>query len=341
MNIQEFIQKLPKTDLHCHLDGSMRPETILDLAREGNLPLNQLSMDELKKKLVCGELVRSLPIFLQAFDITCSVMQTQKALERIAFELVEDAAKENVRYLDIRYYPGFLTNLGMTQEQAIVSVQRGIESAKKKYDIEVGQIMCGIRTLDPSANADLARIAVSMKSEGVVGYDLAGAERGFPARAHKEAFDIAAKGGLSITIHAGEDDAPSSIWQAIDECGALRIGHGRTLIEDEKLIQHVIEKNIFVECCPSSNVQIMLTKEFSQHPVRKLLQKGVKVTLNTDNRLLTGIVVSDEYARSAQYLEMTQDEMKKIALNGFEAAFISADKKKTLIETAKQEIAKL
>ncbi|MEZ4845695.1 MAG: adenosine deaminase [Bdellovibrionota bacterium] len=243
--------------------------------------------------------------------------------------------------MNIRYYPGFLTNQGMTQEQAITAVQRGILRAKEKYNIEVGQIMCGIRTLDPAVNADLARIAVSMKSEGVVGYDLAGAERGFPARAHKKAFDIAIQGGLSVTIHAGEDDAPSSIWQAIDECGAIRIGHGRTLIEDEKLIQHVIEKNIIVECCPSSNVQIMLTENFSEHPVRKLLHKGVKVTLNTDNRLLTGIVVSDEYERCAQYLEMTPDEMKQIAIHGFEGAFLPGGQKKSLIESIKTEIAKI
>jgi adenosine deaminase len=338
MSIQEFIQKLPKTDLHCHLDGSMRPETILEIAREENLQLSELSIEQLKKMLVCGERVTSLPVFLKAFDITCSVMQTEKAIERITFELLEDAAAENVRYLEMRIHTGFMLEKGLTHEQAIASVNKGINLARKKYDIEAGIIICAIRVFPPEKSAELAKIAVNMKSEGVIGFDLANAERGFPARDHKEAFDISAKGGLHNTVHAGEDEQSWSIEEAIDRCHAERIGHGRTLIEDEKLIEKVKMKNIFIEVCPSSNVQIGLTSDFSKHPIKALYEKGVKATLNTDNRLLTGINVSDEYLRCHRYLQMDTQSLKQIALNGFEGAFLDPEKKKNLIQKVQKEI---
>lgn len=341
MNIKEALRKLPKTDLHCHLDGSMRPETILELAKEQNLPLAMLSIEELKTKLVCGNKVTSLPVFLQAFDITCSVMQTEKALTRIAFELMEDAAKENVRYLEIRYHPNFMTGKGLSLEQVVIAVEQGIHQAKKKYDIEAGTIICAIRTFSVQDSEKLASFAVDMKKHGVVGFDIAGAEKGFPAADHKKAFDIAAKGGLGITVHAGEDEQPWSIEQAIDICHAQRIGHGRTLIDDEKLIKKVIDKNVFVELCPSSNVQIDLTKDFQSHPARKLFEKSVPVTLNTDNRLLTGIEVSDEYKRCNEILGMDLKALSQIAMNGFKAGFLSTEKKKELIRNIEREISSL
>jgi|JI10StandDraft_1071094.scaffolds.fasta_scaffold46149_2 adenosine deaminase len=324
MNIQDFIQQLPKTDLHCHLDGSMRVQTVHELAKEAGLSIAKLSLDELKKELVCGEKVTSLPDFLKAFKITSAVMLTENALKRIAFELVEDAAKENVRRLEIRYYPGWMTEGGLKLEQVILAVESGIEQAKKKYSIEVGTILCAIRIFSPEESEKMARLAVEMKSHGVVGFDLVHAERGNPAKNHRKAFDIAAKAGLGITVHAGEDEASWSIEDAIDYCHAQRIGHGRTLIEDEKLIQKVIDKNIAIEACPSSNVQIGLTSEFSQHPLKKLLEKGVRVTLNTDNRLLTGILVSDEYLRCHQFLGMDEKQLTQMAANGFEASFLKS-----------------
>lgn len=336
--MNDFIQKLPKTDLHCHLDGSMRPETILDIAREENLPLKDLSLSELKKKLVCGEKVTSLPVFLQAFDITCSVMQTKKAIQRITFELIEDAARENVRCLEIRHHPGFLTSKELSLEEAVDAVYQGILQAKKKYNTHAHQIICGIKTFTPENSIEMAQVAVSMKSHGVVGFDMAGAERGFPSKNHAKACEVAKKGGLNITIHAGEDDEPVGIRDAIDYCHAQRIGHGRTLIDDEKLIQYVQDKKVFIEACPSSNVQINLTPNFSKHPTRKLLEKGVAMTLNTDNRLLTGINISDEYKRSHEFLGMTKEQLKQIALNGFAASFMPQEVKTSLIQDIQKEI---
>ena len=338
MNIKQALQKLPKTDLHCHLDGSMRAETVLDIAKEMNLPLATLSIEEIKAKLVCGKKVTSLPVFLDAFGITCSVMQTQKALQRIAYELVEDAAKENVRYLEIRYHPGFLCDQGLTLEQIVLSVETGIEQAKKKYAIQVGVIMCAIRIFDPKESEKLAHFSVEMKSNGIVGFDLAHAERGNPAKNHSKAFEIAAKGGLGITVHAGEDEAPWSIDEAIDFCHAQRIGHGLTLIKDEKVIQKVIQKNISIEACPSSNVQIDLIPTFKDHPIQKLFDKGVSMTLNTDNRLLTGIEVTDEYLRCNEMLGMDWKTLSQIAINGFKAAFLPSDQKKKLVDQIQKEI---
>ena len=338
MDIRELIQKLPKTDLHCHLDGSLRVHTVYELAQELGLPISNLNLDELEQQLVCGKKVESLPDFLKAFKITSAVMLTEKALTRIAYELVEDAFRENVRYLEIRYYPGWMTQNGLTHEKVILAVQSGIDQAKEKYDIEVGVILCAIRIFSPQESEKIAHLAVDMKKYGIVGFDLVHAERGNPAKNHRKAFDIASKGGLGITVHAGEDEASWSIEDAIDYCHAQRIGHGRTLVEDQKLIQKVVQKQIFIESCPSSNVQIGLTPDFQSHPIKTLLEQGVAVTLNTDNRLLTGINVSDEYVRCYELLQMDQEQLKQIALHGFQASFLADERKKILIAQVQEQM---
>jgi len=338
MNIEKAINQLPKTDLHCHLDGSMRAETILALAGEDRVDLGTHNLESLKKKLVCGEPVHSLPDFLKAFDITCSVMQTASAIERIAFELAEDAHKENVRYLEVRFAPLFCTKRGLTGEEVMLAAQKGLKKAEKKYPIQTGLIVCAIRVFDPKVSVELAQLAVSLKNSGVVGFDLAHAESGNRPGKHAEAYKIAKKGGLGLTVHAGEDFGPESIREAIDECFAMRIGHGRTLVEDPDLEKRVIRESIFIECCPSSNVQIGLTKNWSEHPVKGYIERGVPATLNTDNRLLTGINVTDEYLRAYRYLNMTWEQMKTTALNGFKAAFLLQNEKEKLLKSVEQEI---
>jgi adenosine deaminase len=341
VTLTEAIEKLPKTDLHCHVDGSLRPETILDIAKKEKVDLGVSSLQELKQILVCGRRVSTLQEFLRAFKMTTPVMQTEEALERIAYELAEDAYKENVRYFEVRFTPIWCTEKGLTHEQVFLATEKGLARARKQYGIRTGIIVCAIRIFDPKISVELAHLAVSLKNKGVVGFDLAHAEKGNPPGKHAEAYRIAAKGGLGLTVHAGEDCGPESIREALDECGAMRIGHGLTLSQDPALEARIREENIPLECCPSSNVQINLVRDYADHPVRGYLQRGVRATLNTDNRLLTGINVTDEYLRCQKHLGMTWDELKTVALNGFHAAFLPEKEKAKLLGEMTADIASL
>lgn len=340
-DLKQFIQNLPKTDLHCHLDGSLRAETVLDIARIENVDLGVSNLDALKKKLVCGDKVTDLPQFLQAFGLTCSVLQTKEAIERVAFELAEDCFFENVTYLEVRFSPLLMLEKGLSWEEAVRAVSMGLKKAERQYPIQTGIIICALRVDDPSLNAKLAYESTKWVQHGVIGFDLAHAEAGNPAKKHAEAFKIAKAGGLQLTVHAGEAWGPSSIHQAIDACDAQRIGHGLTLIEDPLLMEKMKSEKIFVECCPSSNVQISLIPDFKNHPIKKYILNDMPVTLNTDNRLLTGIRVSDEYVRCAEHLDMKKDQLITLARNGFEAAFVDESSKKDLLKNFELKLATL
>lgn len=338
MNLQESIERLPKTDLHCHLDGSMRAETILDVARRERIEIGTAQVSELKRRLVCGEKVSTLETFLEAFNITCAVLQSREAIERIAFELAEDATAEQVRYLEVRFSPILNVKKGLSLSDVLKAARRGLARAEAAYPIQTGIIVCALRVQSSNVSQELAHIAVNHKRDGVIGFDLAHAERENPPGVHADAFKIAAEGGLGLTVHAGEDAPPDYIRQAIDHCGAVRIGHGRTLIEDSALMDRVKNEGIAIECCPSSNVQINLTTDHSSHPFAAYLRAGLKVSLNTDNRLLTGIRVTDEFHRMTEANKLTWDEIGQATLNGFSSAFLPEDERSALVRKITSEL---
>lgn len=332
--IWDAVKNLPKTDLHCHLDGSLQPETIMAIAQKEGIDLGLTDIETLKKKLVCGEKVTSLPQFLEAFAITCKVLQSASAIQRAAYELAREAHEENVWHLEVRFAPQLLTEKGLSIAEVLWAADKGLKKASAEFGISTGIIVCALRVDEPSFHVELAELAGKLKNQGchIIGFDLAHAENGNPAKNHAAAFLIAGEYGLGRTVHAGEDFGPASIKQAIEDCKAQRVGHGRTLVEDPKLEARCIAENITVECCPSSNVQISLTPAFSQHPFKGYLERGVKATLATDNRLLTGILVSDEYYRAATELDIALDDLAGAARNGFEGAFLPADQKQSLLE---------
>ena len=255
---REFIEKLPKTDLHVHLDGSIRISTILDLAKKQKVKLPVDTKEELKKMVCCDENCKSLDEYLRAFDVTLSVMQTEDALVRTAFELAEDAAKENIRYLEVRYSPILHTQKGLKLTVISDAVLKGLREAEKKYNIRTGVIICGIRNMDPDKSLRLAKLAVAYKNKGVIGFDLAGAEYNYPAKDHMEAFYLALNNNINITIHAGEAYGPKSIHEALHYCGTHRIGHGTRLIEDGDLLNYVNDHRIPLEICLKSNMHTKL-----------------------------------------------------------------------------------
>jgi len=338
---RELLLKLPKTDLHCHLDGSLRLSTILDLAQQQGVKLPADDEDGLRKALHMGEVCEDLVAYLKAFDITCSVLQTEDALERAAYELAEDAAAENVWHLEVRYAPVLHTRGGLPLGRIVEAVLRGLHRAERDFGLTTGVILCGIRNIDPRISYRLAELAVAYKSRGVVAFDLAGGEDGNPAKDHKDSFRLVLDNHMSCTVHAGEAYGPESIKQALHYCGAHRIGHGTRLSEDGGLLTYVTDHRIPLEVCLSSNLQTSVVHNLAEHPLRLYFDVGVRVSLNTDNRLITDTTVTDELLLAHQHLGFTLDDLKVLIVQGFKSSFLPYREKRELLRRVNDELAEL
>lgn len=315
-------ERLPKTDLHVHLDGSLRLATMLELAAQDDAELPATDLDGLSRAMHCGEQVGSLVEYLKAFEATLAVMQTERALQRIAYELAEDAARENVRYMEVRYSPMLHKGRGLRVAAIVEAVLDGLRSAERDHGIESQVIICGIRNISPEASLEMARVAVAYKNRGVVAFDLAGAEYDHPPKHHREAFQLIRDNNINCTIHAGEAFGPRSIAQAIHTCGAHRIGHGCRLREDGDLLHYVNDHRIALEVCPSSNVQTGAVDSIADHPLKLYHDLGLRVTINTDNRLITDTSVSRELYLCHAKMGLDPSDIARIVLNGFKAAFM-------------------
>ena len=313
----ELIEKLPKTDLHVHLDGSLRLSTILELADQERIELPAHDEDGLRKAMNLGKHCGSLVEYLKAFDVTLRVMQTADALTRIAYELAEDAAKENVRYMEVRYAPMLHTQHGLKLTAVVEAVLEGLRAAQERFGIESAVIICGIRNVSPESSLEMAELAVAYKGRGVVGFDLAGAEYDNPAKHHKKAFQLVRDNNINVTIHAGEAYGPESIAQAIHVCGAHRIGHG---------------------CRPSSNVQTSAIRDLASHPIKLYKALGLRVTVNTDNRLVTDTTVSKELWLCHTQLGFTMADLKAVVLSGFKSAFLPFHVKQQYLRKVSEEL---
>jgi adenosine deaminase len=334
-----LIEKLPKTDLHVHLDGSLRLSTILDLAERQRVDLPAKDAEGLRKAMHLGENCGSLVEYLKAFDVTLRVMQNEEGLRRTAYELAEDAAKENVRYMEVRYSPMLHTRRGLKLTTVVEAVLEGLREAQEKYGIESNVIICGIRNVSPESSLEMAELAVAYKGRGVVGFDLAGAEYDHPAKHHKAAFQLVRDNNINVTIHAGEAYGPESIAQAIHVCGAHRIGHGCRLRENGDLLHYVNDHRIPLECCPSSNVQTGAIRDLSSHPIKLYKNLGLRVTVNTDNRLVTDTSVSKELWLCHTQLGLTLRDIKQIILSGFKSAFLPFHVKQQYLRKVSEELA--
>ncbi len=335
----EIIEKLPKTDLHVHLDGSVRLPTIIELAERYKVDLPGKDPESLRKAMRWGENYGSLVEYIKGFSVTLSVMQTEEALHRIAFELGEDAARENVRYMEVRYAPMLHTQRGLKLTSVIEAVLAGLRQAREKFGIESNVIVCGIRNVSPESSLEMAELAVAYKGRGVVGFDLAGAEYDHPAKHHKAAFQLVRDNNINVTIHAGEAYGPESIAQAIHVCGAHRIGHGCRLRENGDLLHYVNDHRIPLECCPSSNVQTGAIRELSAHPLKLYKNLGLRVTVNTDNRLVTNTTVSRELWLCHTELGLSFSDLKQIIVSGFKSAFLPFHMKQQYLRKVSEELA--
>ena len=333
-----LLKKLPKVELHCHLDGCLRIETILDLGQRYNISLPASNPEDLIKLLCIGKKRGTLEEYIARFDITLSVMQTPEALTRIAFELIEDVAAENVRYIEVRYAPILHTRMGMTLEEAVEAVRDGLIKGEKAFGVKSGIIICGIRHISPEASLKLADLCVRYKNKGVVGFDLAGAEENFPAKDHREAFYMILNHNINATIHAGEAFGPSSIHQAIHYCGAHRIGHGTRLKEDKDLMHYVNDHRITMEVCLTSNWHTYSVRSLKQHPFRFYYDQGIRVTLNTDNRLMSDTTLTKEFGLARDLFDFTLHDFREVTIIAMKAAFLPHQERKEMIQSIANEL---
>lgn len=295
----------PKAELHCHLDGSVRPASLASLRRERRLP-------EAPTPAPGGG---SLEAYLAAFPPVLEALQDAEALERVAAELAADAREDGVWWLEVRFAPLLHTQRGLTPREAIEAVMRGL--SRVPLELGVGVIACTLRDRGLDEAWQTVRVAAELQASGVVGVDLAGPEAPFPPAPFAAPFAWAQGAGLGVTLHAGEAAGPESIRDAIEACGATRIGHGVTLGADPALLAAVVERRIVLEMCPSSNVETGAVASLSAHPWRRYLARGVRATLATDNRAVSRTTLSAELAS----VTPTLDELATLLANGFEGAF--------------------
>lgn len=335
----DFVRRLPKVTLHEHLDGSLRPATVLELARDaGYEGLPESDPAALGDWFQRGANRGSLALYLEGFAHTIAVLQTEEALERAAYEWIEDQAKDGVVYGEVRFAPRFHTQQGLGLDGVMGAVLRGLTRGSKRFDVGFGLIVCAMRNESPEESVKMAELALGYRDQGCVAFDLAGEEAGHPAAEHEEAFRLAKRENFAITIHAGESFGPASIWQALQYCGAHRIGHGVRLIEDivrhrgevvkvGRLAQYVLDHRIPLEICLSSNVQTGASTSLAEHPFPILRALGFRVTLNTDNRLMSATTMTDEYLLAARTFGLDLDDLETISINGMKSAFAHYDER--------------
>ncbi len=333
---RDAILAWPKAELHCHLDGSIRLGTMLELAEEHGRTslLPATTEDGLRDRLREIDDAETLEEYLAWFGYTIPLMQTAEALRRVAYELAEDNAAENVRYLEVRYGPILHTEEGLSLEEVNDAVLAGLRAAERDFGIRTNLIVCGLRDRFESASLAQAELAVRYRGRGVAAFDLAGGEAGNPPKHHLSAFYHARNGLLGITVHAGESYGPESIRQALFHCGAHRIGHGVTLRQDPDLLRYVVDHQIPLEVCPTSNVQTHVVTGYRTHPIREYVAAGVAVTVNTDNRLFSHTTVTDELWLVHTRCGVPAGELREIVLNGFRHAFLPHEEKRALLEEA-------
>ena len=335
-----LIRELPKVALHDHLDGGLRPATVLDLCREHGIIPPASSAGAVADWFHTAADSGSLPAYLSTFERTVAIMQTAPDLRRIAREFVEDMAADGVVYAETRWAPHQHTEMGLTLEEAVQAVQDGLDEGvaaarASGRHVVVGQLLAYLRHLEPGD--DLVEIARARRETGVVGIDLAGPEAGFPASRFRAQFDLARRSGVRVTVHAGEADGPSSIADALD-CGAERIGHGVRLVEDidgdtlGPVAERVHRDRICLEVCPSSNLQTGAAADIPSHPVGRLHDLGFALAISSDNRLMSRTRTSRELTLAADAHGWSLEDLEQVTLTGLEAGFAPQEARRVLRE---------
>jgi adenosine deaminase len=351
---ERLLRSLPKVLLHDHLDGGLRPGTVLELARDHQYDdLPTADPGELAAWFQRGAKRGSLPLFLEGFAHTVGVMQTAEALERVAYEMLGDMRDDGVAYVETRFAPLLHTHKGLHSDEVVTAVLKGLERGHREFGVEYGVILCAMRNMQRSL--EIAELAVDFRERGVVGFDLAGEEGGFPPKKHIDAFHYIQRENFNITVHAGEAFGKESIWQAIQWCGAHRVGHATRLIEDigldrhdptqivkmGYLAQYILDKRIPLEICLSSNVDTGAIDSIERHPFGMYYRYGFRVTLNTDDRLMSDTTMTREFDVAHRVFGLGVHDFEKVTINAMKSAFLPHKRRLQLIyDTIKPGYAK-
>jgi adenosine deaminase len=339
----EQIRAMPKVLLHDHLDGGLRPETVIDLADDiGYSDLPTRDPAELTQVLTAGAHRGHLNLYLDAFRHTVGVMQTRHALYRVAREAAEDLADDGIVYAEVRFAPELHTELGLTLDEVVHAVLDGFSEGSEDGRIKVRALLTAMRTA--ARSQEIAELAVRHRDNGVVGFDIAGAEAGWPPSRHLDAFQYVHRENFHVTIHAGEGYGLPSIWEAVQYCGAERLGHGVRLAEDIKvredgsvtlgrLADYIRDRRIPLEMCPTSNVQTGAAESIETHPLRLLRQLQFRVTVNTDNRLMSQVTLTSEFALLVREFGYDWPDLQWLTVNAMKSAFAPFDERITLINS--------
>lgn len=336
---REMLRAMPKVELHCHLDGSLRPETMLEVAGVTGVRLPAATPEALRQYMRADN-VASLEDYLARFEVTISVLQTADAIERAAFELVEDAHADGVRYIEIRNAPRLNTRAGLPLDAVMEATMHGLARGEAATGTVARFIVCSLRHWSPDVSLEMAHLAVRWAHRGTVGFDLAGGEAGNPAAAHAEAFHYAREHFLGVTCHAGEGDGPESVVQAVVDCGANRIGHGVRSGEYPTLLDYLRDRRIPLELCPTSNVQTHAVASLGDHPIKQYLDDDLVVTINTDNRLVSGITLTDEFVHLVTEVGFTGSDLARCVINGCRAAFLPLPERDKLTAQVTDDLAR-
>lgn len=332
----DILKRMPKVELHLHLDGSVRPATIMEIAAQEGISLPACDLESLTQLLMVQEDCRSLPDYLARFDLPLLCLQTEQALKRAAYEILEDAANDHVKYMEVRFAPALHTAKGLTPEQVIAAVLEGMREASRHYGVVARALVICMRNHSPQDNEQMVYAAKMFHGQGVAGVDLAGDEVHFGPGLHRHVFQLAHHLGLPVTIHAGEAAGPENIRESIQSMCAKRIGHGVQLQKDPELLELVVREGIPLEMCLTSNVQTRVVPGGASHPIRYYYDSGVKVTLNTDNTTVSNTTLTQELQKAAKLFAFTPQDIAAIMLNGLQAAFLEETEKARLRQEFEQ-----
>lgn len=327
--MRDMLKKLPKVELHCHLDGSVRPETMYELLLEEK-DLENISLEEFEKMVKVEDGCNSLVEYLGKFSYPLKIMQSKENIERITYELLEDLSKQNVKYAEIRFAPFLFMKEGLSFDEAVESVLKGMERAKKDFNILSNAILACMRYESVDKSIEVVKKGEKFLGKGVVAVDLAGGEEGFPPEKHKEAFDLAYEKGYNITVHAGETGRDENIIKSVELLHAQRIGHGIAAIKNPKVMELLKEKDIFLEMCPISNLQTKAVNSIDEYPIREFLNNDILVTVNTDNTTVSNTSLDKEYSLLIEELGFSIEDIMKIMENSVRATFLPEEEKKHL-----------
>jgi adenosine deaminase len=333
LELEQIIKEVPKVLLHDHLDGGLRPQTVIELATDtGYKKLPTTNADELAVWFHQGANKGNLVEFLKGFEHTCEILKNKDALIRASYEMMEDMKNDGVCYIETRFAPILHTTKGFYIDDVVNAVLEGLDKGKKDFGIGYGLILCGMR--DRTDNLEIAELAVNFRNKGVVGFDLAGEEGGYPPKKHLDAFQFIQRANFNITIHAGEAFGKESIWQALQWCGAHRIGHATRLTEDitfdksgnvvgmGDLAQYILDKRIPLEICLLSNVHTGAVDKIENHPFGIFYKYKFRVTINTDDRLMSKTSLTKEFLIAIKYFNMNLDDVEKLTINAMKSAFL-------------------